>query len=176
LKALITWILGLTIAVVLLPLCDAKADGESDERVLSEYVEWFHRNMSPRYAEKAKGLIPTVVKYSHEYRVDPLVIGCIISFESSWRNFSGALGEVGPMHVMPGKWASEFNLSTLDGQIEAGVYRWTLARRCKTLERALTHFGAGGCKSKSQRTISKMKYRRTYIGRMTKKFRNREEK
>lgn len=143
----------------------------SDEQIVENYVDYFHRNMRPRYAKKAKRLVPPLMKYATEYKVDPFRLACIFSLESSWRNFLGKDGEKGPGQVLPHKWALEFDLDTLDGQIKAAAYRWKVAMEtCGNLEGALTHYACGSCKSSSKRTRKKMKYRFQYIKKMEKRF------
>lgn len=139
---------------------------------IENYLDHFHRLVRPHYAARAKRMIPSLVKYADKHGVDPLVIACLWSFESSWRNFHGALGEQGPGQVMPGGPAAKrFNLSTLDGQIEASVWVYKQgAQRCGSMRGALTYYACGSCHSKSQRTQSKILYRLSYIRRMQSRF------
>ena len=170
-KALIIWVT--TFLILGLGLSVARAgDFEDESGILCQYIDWFHRNVKPVRSEMAKEVVPTVVKYSHEYAVDPLLVACLISWESSWRPRPGALGERGPMQVMPGKWSLRFDLDTLDGQMEAGIARLSLAfEKCGTLERALTHYASGSCVSKSERTQRKIRYRVRYYQKVNEKFR-----
>jgi hypothetical protein len=148
------------------------AEREDYQRI-SNYVEWFHRNVKPERKEKASEIIPYVILESKKYNIDPLLVACLISLESSWRSRSGALNEVGLMQIMPNKWARQFDLTTEKGQIEAGVYRLNLAlTKCKSLESALTHYASGRCQSKSLVTQRKMKYRKSYYVAMSRKFKN----
>ncbi len=138
---------------------------------IESYVEHIHGNMKPHYAANAKKMIPTLIFYSDKYHVDPLLVACIFYWESSWRNFSGAVGEIGPGHVKPAKWSRRFNLTTLDGQIEAAVYRWTMAtNKCNGLEAAMSHYLSGKCKSESVTTQRKAAYRVRYYRAMKERF------
>jgi len=149
----------------------------SDAEMLSDYVDWFHScegkcQMKPRYAKKAKELIPFLLKHSDHYEIDPLLAANITSFESSWRDFEGDKGEIGPMHVMPSKWSRQFDLTTLDGQIQAGCAHLRFSYdTCevgsvtRTLERMFTHYACGSCVSTNKETIKAVqrrmrKYRR----------------
>ena len=169
------WIFLLIAVGVVLCSRDARADTntdtDTDTEKLSAYVDWIHRDMQPKYAQSAKRLIPPLIKYAKKYNVDPLLIGCIFYWESSWRNFEGDKGEIGPGHTIPSKRLSEFNLGTLEGQIEASVYMWRLSIiKCKTLEKALTRYLSGKCVSKSEKTKKKVQYRKRYYLRINKKF------
>ncbi len=141
------------------------SDGTMEEK-LFDYVDWFHRNMDQKYAEKAKRLVPVLLKYSNKYKVDPFLMAQTFSSESSWRKFEGKLGERGPGHVMPGKWVDQFDLETMDGQVEASAFLWRMALdKCiskdplEHIEMAFTHYVHGGCVSKSDSTRSKVKLR-----------------
>ena len=145
---------------------------ESREAELVSFVDEFHAGMKPRYARKAKELIPYVLKHSEGYGVDPLLVAVIISRESSWRHFDGALGERGPMHVLPSRWSKPYNLETIDGQIEAGCARLRAAMdKCPSLERALTHYACGRCVSKSEITKRKIRSRVRFYQRSVERFR-----
>jgi hypothetical protein len=133
---------------------------KSDEQVLEEYVDWFHRNMQTKYATKAKELIPATLKYCEQYNIDPLLMAVIYSKESSWRNFKGDMGEIGPGHVMPNKWTGRCDLKTLDGQIECAVDRMRFAfNKCPSLERALSHYASGSCRARTPKTARLVKRR-----------------
>lgn len=164
------WCLTLLLTVGVLRL--AYGDEIKQAQAVAAYVEHFHRDMRPSYAERAKKLIPPLIEYANQYGVDPLDLACIFSLESSWRNFEGDLGEKGPGQVMPSKELAQFDLTTLDGQIEAACWRWARAlEKCATLEQALTHYACGSCVSTSKRTKNKMKYRKRYCTRISKQFR-----
>lgn len=147
------------------------------EHELTDYVNWFHRHMKPQYAKNARKIIPPTVKYAQKHGVDPLLLGCLFSFESSWRNFEGIRGELGPGNVMPGKWIKQLGLElkTLDGQIEAAAV--ILAKSFEdcggNLQRAITYYACGKCVSQSPVTKRKMRYRVEYYKRTVKKFRDR---
>jgi hypothetical protein len=146
---------------------------ETETKTLVAYVDWFHRSVQASRSQTAKELIPTVITYAKKYNLDPLLVACLISFESSWRSRAGALNEIGYMQIMPGKWSEQFELTTQRGQIEAGAYRLRLAFiKCRSLEGALTHYACGRCVSKSERTKRKIQYRKKYYERMVKRFKN----
>lgn len=175
LLALLVWILSLTLLAALLSLCDdarADSDTDTDTNVLTKYVDWFHRTMKSRYAARAKRLIPATVRYCREYDVDPLLMGVIYSKESSWRNFKGALDERGPGHVKPSKWSRQFNLATLDGQIEAAVARMRVAHdACRGLMGALTHYASGSCVARTPTTTKIVRWRVNAYRRAVRRFR-----
>ncbi len=159
-------------------ICDEKSAERTEEQMLSDYVDWFHRNMNSKYADKAKTLIPPLIKYAHKHDVDSFLLAQTFSSESSWRNFNGALGERGPGHVMPGSWSKQFDLNTLDGQIEASAYLWRVALdKCrvsdteKHLYRAFTNYASGHCVSKSATTQRKMSARLRQYNAAVKMFR-----
>ena len=165
------FVVALLTLMVVLPVYGDEPD-YSDPAPVEEYIKWFHRLSKLNRYVKALEAIPYVMQHSATYKMDPLLVACIISLESSWRPRLGALDEVGYMQVMPGKWSRQFDLTTPSGQIEAGVYRLRMAfDKCGSLERALTHYGSGRCHSKSERTQKKMKYRKNYYTRMHRKFR-----
>lgn len=124
---------------------------------LDAYVDWFHKNekwsVKPRYARKAKELIPPLLKYCERYEIDPLLMAIIFSRESSWRKFRGDLGEVGPGHLMPSKWSKQFDLTTLDGQIQGSVARMRQAiDKCGSVTAAVTHYASGSCNPRKKST------------------------
>lgn len=152
----------------------------SDEQVVENYVEYFHRNMRYSYTEKAKRLIPVLLEHSSDYQVDPLLMGCIFSFESSWRNFLGRAGERGPGHVMPeGRGLSwrmigdeKIDLTTLDGQIKGACAHMRVSMNtCKKMEGVFSHYAGAGCKSSKTHIRKKMRRRARYYKTMVKKFR-----
>jgi len=157
---------------------------ESDRKVIESYVDYFHRNMRPRYAERAKRLIPNLLEHSSDYQVDPLLMGCIFSFESSWRNFKGRAGEMGPGHVMPeGKgltWRmigdEKIDLTTLEGQIQGACAHMRVSMdTCRTMEGVFSHYAGAGCKSSKQEVRKKMKRRARYYRKMVKLFRGEDD-
>lgn len=95
----------------------------------------------------ANAMIPIVVKYCIQYDVDPLIAAVVMHKESSWGwKMRGALGEVGPMHVMP-KYFKQFDLTTLDGQIEAGVSHLAVSRdTCGgNIAKIFQYYGSNRC-------------------------------
>jgi len=173
LRALIIFAAGLFIAGTCLSHAESgEAIDYTDPAPVEAYIEWFHRNVRPGLTERAIVVLPIVMEYSAKYNLDPLLVACIISWESSWRPREGALKEVGYMQVMPGKWSKRFDLTTPRGQIEAGVYRLKMASdRCGSLNSALTHYASGSCRSKSEITKKKIRYRANYYARMNWMFR-----
>jgi hypothetical protein len=168
------WILILTLTGMILRAQGAEND---DVELLENYIDWFHTcegkcTTKPSLAQKAKAIIPPLLKYCYKYNVDPLIMAIIFSHESSWRNFKGALGELGPGHVMPSKWSRQFDLYTLSGQIEASVARMQLAQfKCKTFRKTLTHYASGSCISRSKKTHKKVNARIRAYKRTIRKFR-----
>jgi hypothetical protein len=137
----------------ILPLLLTAALAQPDYTAeLTAYVDDFlstvrlMRGFAKRRAD-AHALIPIVVHYSRAYQVDPLLVGVLISFESSWRtNVTGALGELGALQTMP-RYAKMFDLTTPDGQIHAGVshLRRSLSACGDDLARGVNHYGSGRC-------------------------------
>jgi soluble lytic murein transglycosylase-like protein len=66
-----------------------------DSDAVSAYVAWFHRNVKKSRLVKAEAVLPYVLKYSEQYNLDPLLVACLISWETSWRPRPGGLGEIG---------------------------------------------------------------------------------
>jgi hypothetical protein len=147
--ALTIWIM---VFLLLGPALEAAAYEPAKQEEIELYVMHFHRNMKERYTEKALKLVPMLMKHAINYDVDPMLVAETFSGESSWRNFRGSKGEVGPGHVMP-RWAKQFNLKTLDGQIEACVHMLkTAIVMCPTLEQAISRYMSGSCKPRTKRT------------------------
>lgn len=146
---------------------------EEGHRIIASYIDWFHTNVNPSRSESAKEIIPYILRYSEQYKVDPLLVACLISLESSWRPRDGTKGEAGYMQVMRNKWSRKFDLDTPDGQVHAGIARLALAfEECVTVAKALTHYGSGGCVSQSERTHKKIRYRVWYYKKMSRVFGN----
>jgi hypothetical protein len=79
------------------------------------------RAYGQRYYEAIE-MIPFILDSCEKYDVDPLRVGVLAREENSWYQRGwGEKGEVGPLQVMP-KWFKQFNLQTLEGQIDAGVW------------------------------------------------------
>ena len=86
------------------------------------------RAFGQRYAEAVQ-MIPYILDSCEKYNVDPLRVAILAREENSWYQRGwGDDGEVGPLQVMP-KWFKAFNLNTLNGQIDAGV--WWIGRGMK---------------------------------------------
>lgn len=153
---------------------------KTEERALEAYIDYFHQTMKPKYSRRAKRLIPYVLKYSDKHGVDPLLMGCLFSFESSWRNFEGGAGEQGPGQVMPeGKNKKvreingvEYDLSKMEGQIDAScAHMRESLDSCDTLEGAFTHYATGGkCKLEDPLKQAKMRKRARHYEKMKKRF------
>jgi membrane-bound lytic murein transglycosylase MltF len=159
--------------VALLPFCDgARADDKTDERVLSEYVEWFFQNVKPRYTREALKYVPIVVKESQAQGWDPLLVGIMISCESTWRSgitADSSLKERGLMQVH-GMAAQGFDLGDPVQEVRAGV-SWL--SRCREtcgdeLPRVLACYGSGDC---NKTELPFIRRRLRIYKEMTKKFR-----
>jgi len=183
-RKFVLWIFIYLLAGFLLTLCFNEAMASTggkraDELVLSDYVDYFHQTMRPSYAKKAKRLIPPLIQYAQKHNVDPLLMGVVFSFESSWRNFEGDLGERGPGHIMPKKgkpWrvieGIKYDLSTLDGQIDgACAHMRHSLDSCDTMAQVFAHYGSGSRCQLGPVAMSKMKFRAQYYEKMKKKFR-----
>jgi hypothetical protein len=95
----------------------------------------------------AHKIIPIVIKHCLKYDVDPLMVAVVMQKESSWgKNLKGDLGEVGPMHVMP-RYFKQFDLTTLDSQIEAGVSHLAVSRdKCGgNVAKTFQYYGSNRC-------------------------------
>jgi hypothetical protein len=146
---------------------------KSDAVAVEAYIRWFHRNVKQSRTEKALEALPAVLKYSEQYNVDPLLVACIISFESSWRPRPGGLAEIGYMQIHPRWWPKGFDRETMEGQIGAGAWRLRAAfDKCPSVERALTHYASGSCTPRTETTKKKIRYRKNYYMRMVERFRN----
>lgn len=162
-------ILITVILVMIIPL-NSLADKLSDE--LKNYVEDYLSVVCKmpgfkKRKEKALSNIPYIInicrKYSDEkIQIDPLLVAAIMRLEASWKNdVIGKKGEIGIMQVMPGKISRKYDMSTPQGQIEAGIEKLRYAfDECNyDLKKALTHYASGKCISKSERTKRKIKLR-----------------
>lgn len=149
----------------------AKADDLTFERI-SDYLHWSHHDTRfiPKYEKKAAELIPALLHWSEVYNphkdgIDfPLLVACLWYKESSWRNFKGARGELGPGQVMPGKWV-QHDLSTLDGQIAESIRQLSEAvNNCDTMIGVFTWYAYGGgtCVPRTEKTRMKMRHRENY--------------
>ena len=154
--------LKLTLIILSMSISFTIDAGESESpevKELSEYIDWFFKDVNKRRIGKAKEMIPTIIKYSKKYQVsDPLMIATIISMESSWNPRSkGTIGERGLMQVH-GVAARGFNLSSVDGQLEAGI-KWfgiCLDKCNQSVVQAYNAYGTGRC-----RPINSFAHRRT---------------
>lgn len=152
---------------------------KSDEEVLGAYIDYFHQTMKPKYSRRAKRLIPYVLKYSDKHGVDPLLMGCLFSFESSWRNFEGGAGERGPGQVLPSNNRNirkiagvEYNLSKIEGQIDAScAHMRESLDSCSNLTETFTHYWCGSCTHEDPKKVSKMRERARHYEKMKRKFR-----
>ena len=141
---------------------------EELEKYTAEFLKIYPKRLERVRAEA----IPAILKYSEIYKVDPLLVACIISFESSWRPRDGDLKEAGYMQLMRTKWASRFNLETTDGQIHAGIARLKMAfDKCGTVKEALTHYASGSCRARTETTREKIEFRAAYYRRLVRRFR-----
>jgi hypothetical protein len=106
------------------------------------------RDYEQRQAD-ALATIPIVLDHCRRHKVDPLQVATIMTYESSWRKKAvGDRGELGLMQTMP-KHFKQFDLTTRDGQIAAGVSFWkqSLDACGGDIEQAFNYYGTGGrCK------------------------------
>lgn len=115
---------------------------------LTEYVSWYLR-IYPYRLDQALTYVPIVNTEARAQNWDPLLVGVIISCESSWTGgivSQSTLGEQGLMQVH-GVAARGFDLSTPEGQIAAGVTWLTRSReRCgDDLPRIIARYMTGSC-------------------------------
>ena len=120
----------------------AVADAE-----VSRFIFEWTKNLAPRHRLRAFKHKESVVHWSLEYDVDPLLVARIISMESSWRqHVQGKLGEVGLMQVHNSKMRKKYNVEDPHENIRAGC---ELLRecidKCDTLKAAIGCYGAGPC-------------------------------
>lgn len=149
------------------------AKAKTNEEILHDYVSHFFRQSKQKKKDKALKKIPFVIEQCNKQGIDPLLLACIISHESTWCETAiGKAGEIGLTQIMPNKYSRRFNLKTIEGQIEAGAIRLGEAfRKCgPDVKRALTHYASGKCVSDKERTKRKMTYRHNYYRRMQRRF------
>jgi hypothetical protein len=146
---------------------------------LVEFIEDFLKpvektyNYSRRYAT-AMEMIPSILDYCEQYNIDPLLVAVLISLESSWhRHIYGQLGEVGPLQVMPRYFAKRFDLTTLDGQLHAGIshLRQSLDECNQRLDHAINYYGS--CRCEPVQNFAR--YRRYRYNKAIKKYRKKGE-
>lgn len=127
-----------------------------------QYTKQFLAN-KPNRLKTALELLPLVKSESAKYNIDPIIPTVLISLESAWDSRSvGGIGELGLMQVVPnGVCAKGFDLSTPQGQLQAGVHCLKLSRdMCgDDLNEILTCYASGRCISKSKLTQRKIKFR-----------------
>lgn len=127
----------------------AYGDDKTDEKVLSEYVQWFFRNTKPGYTKKALQYVPIVVDESRAQDWDPLLIGIMISCESSWKSgivANSSLKERGLLQTH-GKAAQGYDLGDPVQEVRAGVSWLSQCREVcgNKLDRVLACYGSGDC-------------------------------
>lgn len=129
--------------------------------------------------DDAQEMVTIALKYCEVYNVDPLLASIILRYEGSWRkDRKGTRGEVGPMQVMP-KYFKQFDLTTLDGQIHAGVshLRVSLDKCGGDVARALSNYAAGVCGlGKSKTPLRKSRWRAQRYYRAVRKYRGKDSK
>ncbi len=128
----------------------AFANEQNQIKQIEDYVDHFLQDVSKKWRRDAKKLVPTVVEIANRHGVDPLLVAVITSCESSWRVgvvSKSKYKERGLMQVH-GEAAKGFDLSTPEGQIEAGVVRLKKAlTSCGSILGALSHYQTSGrCK------------------------------
>lgn len=163
-KTLLTaWILISSVAIA------NEIDRETIASIeVTRYIDSWVSKYSPGYQNvlKRRALphVPSVVKWSLYYDIDPLLTAVTISLESSWiKGATGAIGEVGLMQVHSPKAKKGFDLSTGDGQIQAGVHwlRVCIDECNGSLEQGVNNYGTGSCtKEWSMRDYRLRKYRK----------------
>jgi soluble lytic murein transglycosylase-like protein len=98
----------------------AQAAKSTHEEEITAYLQDFLR-VYPKRLAQALSYVPIVVEASFYEQVDPLLVATVISFESSWQHgVIGRKGEKGLMQVH-GLAAKGFDLTTIRGQVRAGV-------------------------------------------------------
>jgi hypothetical protein len=128
----------------------ANAPADQYGAELEEHISYWLEHVDPgpkRRYPKAVEMIPLILEYCEKYNVDPLRIAVLASQENSWlQQGRGKAGEVGPLQIMPKWFKKRFDVQTLDGQIEAGI--WWLSeglRICKTGARAYHWYRFAKC-------------------------------
>ena len=110
---------------------------------LNEYIDRFFDGTRYHVRKaKAKSYIPLIEKYAAYYQLDPLLIGVVISFESSWRaDARGQKDEQGLMQI------KNIRIRSIKQNIRVGarILRQEL-NRCGTLLQALNAYQTGRCK------------------------------
>ena len=115
---------------------------------MNEFLDTINktRQYKRRLAE-AKAIVPLILKHCKKYGVDVLQAGVIAQYEGQWEeNVLGKLGEVGPMQVMP-KYFKQFDLTTLDGKVEAGIYHLRVSMDAcgGSVARMYQYYGSNRC-------------------------------
>lgn len=146
---------------------------KTDEQVLSNYVEWFFKNVKPRYTRKALEYVPIVVRECEAQNWDPLLVGVMISGESTWRSgitSESSLAEQGLMQVH-GRAAEGYDLSDPVQEVRAGVSWLSECREVcgDELSKILSCYGTGSC---NKTHLPFIRRRLRVYRKMTKKFRN----
>jgi hypothetical protein len=139
------------------PTVSGYSQGQNE---LDRYLDWWLRHY-PYRRMKAQIYSQMAVKWAGVYRIDPLLVGIIISLESSWiPSAIGSKTEQGLMQVHPSN-ARDLDLRHPDDQIQAGC---RLLRKCfdrckgHTL-RALNCYGTKGGKCRPALSFAKRRLR-----------------
>jgi hypothetical protein len=147
---------------------------------ISDYLSAIELTRSyPQRVDEALELRDIALKYCEQYNVDPLLASVIMRYEGSWRKGRvGTRGEVGPMQVMP-KYFKQFDLTTLDGQIHAGVshLRASLDACGGDVAQALSYYAANICgRGKRKVPLSKARWRAKQYYKAVQRYRGKGSK
>lgn len=113
---------------------------------VTNYVEDRYKGLKPKFRKRALKLVPYVVHHANDKGIDPLLIAVLVSCESNWNiNAIGGVGEKGLMQVH-GMAAKGFDLSTPDGQLDAGTTHFRRALdKCGNIHDAIVAYATGSC-------------------------------
>lgn len=127
------------------------ANGLDEARVadneVSRFIFEWTKNLAPRYRLRAFRHKASVVHWSLEYEVDPLLVARLISLESSWRqSVEGSLGEIGLMQIHHSEKKKKYDVRDPDQNIRAGCELLKeCVDQCENLKAAIGCYGAGYC-------------------------------
>lgn len=97
--------------------------------------------------QKAKSYIPTLVRYSEYYDIDPWLSAIMVTRESGWKSYAtGRKGEQGLLQLMP-KFFKNYNLHNPIDQIHAGIKHLKKSKEiCGNIpEKMLTYYKCNRC-------------------------------
>jgi len=166
------------LAILLSVFVYAGTPNRQYEVELIDYVEDFLKSVNKtkgyyrRYNEAVE-MVPYILTYCERYNVDPLRVAVLADLEGSWKpDVVGALGELGPLQVMPRHFKKRFGLDDLDSQIHAGVWWLSVAlERCNhDGARAFNYYASNQC---GKVPSGKSRYRERRYNRAVRKYRKR---